>query len=100
LISAKCLYKDRIIKIYNSKNIYFKKLKNCNSKKNLYLYITKNNLYFVKSISKIYPKIVFLFIHIKKTINKEIKSKNLIATLVIPNINLLLLSETNSSSEN
>jgi hypothetical protein len=48
----------------------------------------------MKSISKIYPKLVFLSIHVKKT-----KDKKLIATLVIPDTDFLLLNETNSNSE-
>jgi hypothetical protein len=49
----------------------------------------------MKSISKTYPELVFLFIYIKKT-----KNKKPIATLVIPDTNPLLLNKTNNSSEN
>jgi hypothetical protein len=49
----------------------------------------------MKLISKIYPKIVFLFIYIKK-----IKNKELIVIPVIPNTNLLLLNKTNNSFKN
>jgi hypothetical protein len=41
-----------------------------------------------------YPKIIFLFIDIKK-----IKNKKLIVILIIPYINFLLLNKTNNSSE-
>jgi hypothetical protein len=49
----------------------------------------------MKLISKIYPEIILFSIYIKK-----IKNKKQIVTLVIPNINFLLLNKTNNNSKN